>query len=252
MILVKILVLKKDRIISTTLPNTVYGDFQIKDIDESGNQIDLLTIREVNGNWVLTNTTETAIIVNRQKVFAVNLSDYFCCEILSRKNSDPYLLYCLPTYERTTLFGVNAPSILIGNGNSDIIYQNALLGNFNVNIFYDKAWYIEVLNDSKYIYLNNKAVKKERLYNGDVIFILGLRIVVLGNFMLINNPFNMVNLNSQKLRQMNLSDVSEQGEIEEELDIYSEDDYFFRNPRFKRNLVEEKFNIDYYFSNAYF
>ena len=240
----KILVLKRDRIISTTLPNTVYGDFQIKDIDESGNQIDLLTIREVKGRWVLSNTPETEIIVNRQKVFAINLSDYFCCEILSRKSDYPYLLYCLPTFERTTLFQINDASILIGNNNSDIVYQNNLLGNFNVNIFYDKAWFIEVINDSKYIYLNNKSVKKERLYNGDVIFILGLRIVVLGNFMIMNNPFNMVKLNSQKLRQMNLADVTELSEFEEELDIYSEDDYFFRNPRFKRNVTEEKFNID--------
>ena len=231
----KILVLKKDRIITTTLPNTVYGDFQIKDFDSNGNQIDLLTIREQNGKWVLTNTEDTAIIVNNQKVYSVNLSDYFNCEILTRKSDYKYVLYCLPTFENTTLFQVTDASILIGNNNSDINYQNNYLGNFNVNIRYDNAWYIEVLNDSKFIYLNNKSVTKERLYNGDVIFILGLRIVVLGNFMIVNNPFNQVRVNNQKLKPINLSDVVEQREVEEELDIYNEEDYFFRNPRFKRN-----------------
>ena len=240
----KILVLKKDRIISTILPNTVYGDFQIKDIDESGNEVDLLTIREVKGKWVLSNTNETEIIVNRQKVFSVNLSDYFCCEILSNKSNYPYLLYCLPTFEHTTLFQITDANFIIGNSNSDINYPNKLLGNFNVNIFYDQAWYIEVLNESKYVYLNNKSVTKERLYNGDVIFILGLRIVVLGNFLMMNNPLNMARINNQKLKQMNLMDTFEQSEVEEDLNIYSEDDYFFRNPRFKRNLLEEKFNID--------
>ena len=240
----KILILKKERIIPTILPNTIYGDFQIKDFDENGNQIDLLTIREENSKWVLNGTEETDIIMNNQKVFSVSLSDYFCCEIKTRKNDYNYYLYCLPSYENTTLYQVTDASILIGNNNSDIIFQNNLLGNYNVNIHYDKAWYIEVLNDTKYVYLNNKSVIKDRLYNGDVIFIFGLRIVVLGNFMIINNPFNMVRVNNQKLKQINLVDISEQSEIEEELDIYSEDDYFFRNPRFKRNLVDEKFSID--------
>ena len=183
----KILVLKEDKIISTTLPNTIYGDFQIKDVDASGNSKDLLTIREQNGRWVLNNTEDTEIIVNRQKVYSVFLSDYFCCEIRNKQSNYNYLLYCLPTFEKTNLFQVMDANILIGNTNADILYQNPILGNFNVNIHYDNAWYIEVLNNTKYVYLNNKSVTKERLYNGDVIFILGLRIVVLGNFMLINN-----------------------------------------------------------------
>ena len=88
----KILVLKKERIITTTLPNTVYGDFQIVDVDNNGNQIDLITIKEQNGKWVLTNTEDTQVIVNNQKVFSVNLFDYFSCEILYRKSDYKYIL----------------------------------------------------------------------------------------------------------------------------------------------------------------
>ncbi|MBR3661175.1 MAG: type VII secretion protein EssC [Bacilli bacterium] len=240
----KILVLKKDKMISTTLPNTIYGDFQIKDIDESGNFEELLTIREYNGRWVLTNTNDTDIIVNGNKVYSVFLANYFCCEIINKKLNNKYLLYCLPNFEVTNLFQVNDASILIGNQNSDIIYQNPLLGNYNINIYYDKAWFIEVLNEGEYVYLNGKSVTKERLYNGDIIFVLGLRIVVLGNFMIINNPLNMVKINNQKLKIFNLMEVANQSEVEEDSDIYKEDDYFFRNPRFKRNLLNENFTID--------
>ena len=49
----KILILKKERVITTTLPNTIYGDFQIVDIDDNGNQVDLITIKESNGKWLL-------------------------------------------------------------------------------------------------------------------------------------------------------------------------------------------------------
>ena len=240
----KILVLKKERIITTTLPNTIYGDFQIVDVDNNGNQVDLITIKEQNGKWVLTNTDDTQVIVNNQKVASVCLFDYFSCEILYRKSDYKYILYCLPTYENTTLYQVTDANIVIGNKNADVLYENNFLGNYNVRIYYDNAWYIEVLNDTNFIYLNNKSVKKERLYNGDVIFIVGLRIVVLGNFMIINNFNNMVRLNAQKFKAIRLSEVNIQGEIEEEIEIYDEEDYFFRNPRFKRNIQEEKYSID--------
>ncbi len=240
----KILVLKKDRIITTTLPNTIYGDFQIKDSDNNGNLINLITIRENNGKWVLSNTEDTAIIVNQNRVNSINLVDYFSCEILTRKSEYKYILYCIPSFDPTTLYQVMDASIVIGNKNSDIYYESSYLGDYNVRIFYDNAWYIETLTDTDLIYLNNKSVKKERLYNGDVIFILGLRIVVLGNFMIINNPMSSVRINNQKLKPIFLNDVSLEKEIEEEVDIYNEEDYFFRTPRFKRNIKDEQFNID--------
>ena len=124
----KILILKKERIITTTLPNTIYGDFQIVDIDENGNQVDLITIRENEGRWLLTNTTDTAIIVNNQRVSSVTLADYFSCEILYRKSDYTYILYCLPTFDKTILFNVLDASILVSNQNqADIYYQNEYL-----------------------------------------------------------------------------------------------------------------------------
>ena len=216
----KILILKKERIITTSLPNNVYGDFQIVDIDENGNQVDLITIKEQNGKWLLTNTNDTSIIVNNAPVGSIYLTDYFSCEILYRKSDYKYILYCLPTFDKTTLYNVVDANITIGNSNSDIVYSNDFLKSFNVKIYYDNAWYIEVLTDTYLVYLNNKSVQKERLFNGDVIFILGLRIVVLGNYMIINNPYNMVKINANKLKIINLGVASSKNEIDEELYIY--------------------------------
>ena len=120
----KILVLKKERIITTSLPNNIYGDFQIIDVLENGNQIDLITIKEQDGKWLLTNTVDTSIIVNNNPVNSVFLTDYFSCEILYRKSDYKYILYCLPTYDKTTLYNVVDANITIGNSNSDITYVN--------------------------------------------------------------------------------------------------------------------------------
>ena len=240
----KILILKKDRIITTTLPNSVYGDFQITDVDSNGNPMDLITIKENHGKWLLTDNQDISIIINNQKVSDTVLEDYVSCEILHRKSDYKYILYCLPTFENTSLYQVMDANILIGSNNADISYNNSYLDPYHVNVYYDNAWYMEVETDTYLVYLNNKSVKKERLFNGDVIFILGLRIVVLGNFLIINNPAGVVSVNNQKLRIIRLNEIIPQNEIEEELEVYGEEDYFFRNPRFKRNIKEEKFSID--------
>ena len=75
------IILKKERIITTSLPNNIYGDFQIVDLDENGNQVDLITIKEQNGKWLLTNTNDTSIIVNNNPVGSIYLTDYFSCII---------------------------------------------------------------------------------------------------------------------------------------------------------------------------
>ena len=97
----------------------------------------------------------------------------------------------MPTYDKTTLYNIVDANITIGNSNSDITYVNDYLRSFNVKIYYDNAWYIEVFSDTYLVYRNNKSITKERLFNGDVIFIMGLRIVVLGNYMMKNLKFMM-------------------------------------------------------------
>ena len=144
----KILILKKERIITTSLPNNIYGDFQIVDLDENGNQVDLITIKEQNGKWLLTNTNDTSIIVNNNPVGSIYLTDYFSCEILYRKSDYKYILYCLPTFDKTTLYNVVDANITIGNSNADIVYYNDFLKTFNIRIYYDNAWYIEVITDT--------------------------------------------------------------------------------------------------------
>ena len=50
------------------------------------------------------------------------------------------------------------------------------------------------------------------------------------------------NLKDLGLDSLDLAEVLM--EIEEELNIYDEEDFFFRTPRFKRNVISEKFHID--------
>ena len=183
----KILILKKERIITTTLPNNIYGDFQIVDVDSNGNQVDLITIRENNGKWLLNNTVDTAIIVNNQSVSSIELADYFSCEILYRKSDYKYILYCLPTYDNTTLFNVLDASILISNSNqADIFYQNSFLKTFDtqrervVTVYgangepireFKGTYNVEIFNDEYLVIMNQNTRERVNVYGGSTIVI---------------------------------------------------------------------------------
>lgn len=86
-----------------------------------------------------------------------------------------------------------------------------------------------------------------RLNHGDVIFIMGVKIIVLGNMLIYNNPLESVTYNNNLPahpieREENPKVVTT--EEEEETKLYTENDYFIRSPRFMEVIEKENFILD--------
>ena len=109
-----------------------------------------------------------------------------------------YILLCEPIYQRNfiQIKTQNFQEITIGKSlNCDIIYNNSLISEKQAKIFYSNGKLMLENYDTNYgIFLNGTPVsnKVKLLFNGDIIFIMGLRIVVIGNNFFITNPFNRV------------------------------------------------------------
>ncbi len=94
-------------------------------------------------------------------------------------------------------------------------------------------------------FLNNCKTKKHYLYNGDVIFIKGTKLIFMGKYIRICGikPLS-INLN---IYQKNLTDMSKYvplNESEKYISLYDEDDLFFHTPQLKFNIKEAVINID--------
>ena len=180
------------------------------------------------------------------------LKEYETYYISVGKNQEVYILYCSPVYEKNFFqFNIQkTQEILIGNSErANIIYKNPLVNNIHARMFsYDGIWKIENLDYKTGVFVNGKAVTNDAqvLQNGDVIFLLGLKIIKLGNSLLMNNPNGSVTYSKQtmlltKPMEYNMQNVKA---IDEESDTEEEIKYFSRAPRITKLIEKETVKID--------
>lgn len=254
----------KKSINKTILPMTPQGSYWITD----ANNKKMINIEENCGNWQITSNSLFQII-NPQNVKLKNdeiavISDEFAVikRVLLKKDgmyfitlantNDIYLLYCTDVYDKETIHLdiKNFAKITIGrNPECDISYDNVLLSKEHAYLFYEnKKWKIKNLDQKLGVFVNNVQIYDEErtLENGDIIFIVGLKLIFMGNGFFINNPSGKVkyllralllNKNSQKI-------INQEDDSNEEIELYSEKDYFSRAPRIVDKIEREKIEID--------
>ena len=247
-------VIDKSRLISFTLPLKVYGSYWVTDIDDDNQEKKIINIQEEDGKWVAFSNKSVSIVVDDKTVSKIVLEPY-SFSLLKLKNQDGYLiLYTAPLNDETkkTFTVLNDCTISIGSdSNNTIYYRNRLTSPNHIKLYYkNNNWLIEDLNSQNGTFVNNKVIKTGitlSLNHGDIIFIMGLKLIVLGNTITINNPLNSISVNT--------SDFKEKIELQKRIDVftdeddlettlYDENDYFVRLPRFTEVLETRNFKID--------
>ena len=243
--------IKKDRIYSVTLPLNVNGTYWVSDVDKNGNERNLINIDERNGEWVLKSNAENKVIEEDRIIDEIVLKDYTFHYVQIEKE-EIALLYCAPVYETNTvqLEVRNGSQILIGkNQLCKIIYNLPTVNDEHAKItFVNNVWQIEDLNSKFGTYVNGERLTGARvLEHGDIVFITGLKIIILGNTIISNNPFGRVKYSSDVFIMYQKPTVQLEEANEEknnELEVYEESDYFNRSPRFRTVIEREEMTID--------
>ena len=251
----------KNGIHKLRLPQNPIGNYWVK--DENGNK--LVNIEGKDDSWqVVTgkyikainpkslNIENDEIKINRDLQVVVDriiLKEYNMYGICIGNIENFYIIYCAPAYEDDYYhFDIrNTNEIYIGKSiKNDIIYDNKLVANTHARIFYIKdKWVIENFDKKFGTFINNKNIenKSQPLKNGDIIYIMGLKIVIMGDSIFVNHPSQNVKFNTNRLvlnnRENNEFQRIETIEGNEEKKLYRENDYFKRSPRLI-NLIEEK------------
>jgi len=101
------------------------------------------------------------------------------------------------------------------------------------------------------LFVNNTSVYKDSrvLYNGDVIYIMGLKIIIMKNSIYVNNPQENVTFNNNYFAISKVkNDFPEINNIQinddEEIELYNESDYYSRAPRITKIIEKERVKID--------
>ncbi len=243
--------IKKERIYSVTLPLSINGTYWVCDRDKNGNERKLVSIEEQNGQWVLKSNNDNKVVEEDKIINEVVLTDYSFHYIQIEKE-EVALLYCCPVYDENNIqIEVrNSGEFLIGKSQlCKIIFNLPTVSEEHAKLVYSNGnWSITDLNSKFGTYVNNERVIGTRnLEHGDIIFITGLKIIVLGNFLITNNPFDRAKYSGDIFTLYNKPNVPIEPTDEEknnELEVYEENDFFFRSPRFRTIIEKEEMVID--------
>lgn len=89
------------------------------------------------------------------------------------------------------------------NSDNMIIYPQANVSRYHASIHWNgSSWFVKDLDSTNGVYVNGKRVKQKMLQLGDIIFIMGLTIIVGTNYFSLNNANGRVTINTPHIRQI--------------------------------------------------
>ena len=249
----KVLLIKNNRLYNYILPKEVKDNFWITDIDSFDNARNLINIEAVEGRWALTSNYDTHIMSSSGTLKQVYLEEYQFYTIKNDSEKNYYYLYAISDVEKTyKAYNVaTSASFLIGQAqNNNIIYRNPLVSDIHAKLDYNNGlWQIADNNTSTGVYVNDQKINKVAFLSyGDVIFISGLKIIVMRGFLLINDINGNVKVNSQfvTLKDDIHYQITDTEVKDEDLNrnLYAKEEYFYRSPRFIEDIVKEQVTFD--------
>ena len=251
MIFVIVRLIKKSKIYNFTLPTKVAGNYWITDNDYLGNARNLINVEEDDGNWKIKSDFETKIMNGDQEVDSAILQEYGVYFLKINTDNEYVILYCSPSIEKNTtkLRLKSQGEITIGSdANADISYFYPLVTKQHARLIYNgNTWVIQDLNSKYGTYVNNVAVTTQVLEYGDVVFVMGLKIIVMKESIIMNTMGSSITFN-KSIFEPELPLIQRQTEEdnpdEETIEFFKEEDYFYRAPRFKTRIEEVNIGID--------
>ena len=253
------------------LPRTPEGNYWIS--DKSGKtERKLVNIEGKEGKWQIT-SDEFVKIINPKAVYigeditkVCERKDKIIDKIVLREDAlygicfensnDMFLLYCSPVYDNTFKrldIKDTTREISIGKSTENTIeYTNPFVANKHARIYLEKEkWMIENFDNKYGTFVNDEAIIDPRyLKSGDIIYIVGLKIIVIGDCLYVNNLMRNVIFDLKYLELNNIENrvnpekINGKNNSQENDDIYSEDEFFSRAPRITNMIETEKMKID--------
>lgn len=237
---------EKDRIISVTLPQKVVGRYWIND-DIDGEVCHVLAIEAIDGAWAAVNTRSIQVLDEdgkAEKYTKLEPLSFHTAIVTGRK--EPYLLFTEPVTADRQMFQKYRLStntvITIGRAQDNVIsYENEFVSGHHCRLFFQNGyWVVEDLDSANGVYVNQNLLDKASLLPGDIVFIMGLKLVLGKDFVAMNAPDSKVSVDSKVLPPYEQPPAVKDGE--EDADTARE--YFCRSPRFKDVIRTVQFRVE--------
>ncbi len=182
-----------------------------------------------------------------------NLKLYQTHTIVSKRTRETYYVVGTESYykERTVL---KAPrDFLVGSSEiCDIYCRQEHSNKETLKLSLTMYGWIAETKSSNFFASRERIVGKKKLSCGDYIFYFGLKIILLNNAIIINSPTDKIKigpkLSPTKIDYASAGETKDAGrkdqDIDQDLPFFSEDDYYYKSPRFNYLIDTTKVTID--------
>ncbi len=239
--------IKAKQMFSLTLPEKVKGQYWLSDIDDLGNHRQLISIEAINKVWTVKSNKFVSVLDSQNQ--PVEVAEIQPMSFLSLKyyNSDERIILFAESIEpsRQTFSKIlmcQADQLIIGrNNDSNLYYANRFVSGKHAQLVFDgNRWSIYDLQSTNGTYVNGFRVESANLSAGDMIYIMGLKIVVGSNYFAVNNPDGQLVLQANSMMQYQPQPIEPaKGDFE-----LPERERFYRSPRFYREIEHSVIKID--------
>ena len=229
------------------LPTQVSGSYSFS--ENQSEDIKLMQVEALENKWILSPIDDSLLIFNNESRESIELQENEFYVL--KRDGETYLLLACSSFEA-------GYKIYSFDDKIDLLIGNTDECNLRYNCPYINSLVAEIIKvDSSLclassmetlVYINNEALttKQTTLKSGDIINIFGLKIIVLNNSLLINEPYHGITINAassgvtvQKIE----TDKYENTEVKE-IDLYDKKDYFSKSPRIRRIIEDKELKID--------
>lgn len=248
----KLTLLSQHELNSLVLPDKHAGHYWVRGRNAAGKMTDLLAVEALRptepggaSQWIMKSNRRFKILDRDNQVLqSVRLDPLELYRIQSAEGNLKFVLYTEPPSDdrkRYAGYELTRPQVTltIGREESDLIFANQFVSASHAELtFSHGAISIRDLGSANLTFVNGKAVKQGMLKTGDVIFIMGLQIVVTGHHLFLNNPDGKVQIECDGLRPFHPQPIIPASFDTEGDDDYEDlpDEYYFRAPRFKHDV----------------
>ncbi|TDL71159.1 type VII secretion protein EssC [Rhodococcus qingshengii] len=240
--------INKASINSITLPEKIRGQYWIYDSNDRSKK--LIGIEGINGEWILKSNKYVKVMNHSGKpIRNTVLSPLSIYNLDTQEQDNKTIVFIEPSTDDRQTFTKylvdKDTDITIGRTDkNDVILNNQFVSASHAKLsFRNGKWSITDLNSTNGTFVDSYRVKSRDLTIGDMIYIMGYKMIVGSFFVALNNPDRTLSLRSNFLKPfINQKSVAPDDE-EEEYEAPATD-YFYRSPRFKRDVEKAVIKID--------
>jgi len=242
--------LKENVLYTCVLPERQKGQYWVTQINDDGYEERVIGVEGIEGKWILkSNKHATLIDQNHIRIKELQLEPLAFYGLTLNRTNERAWLYTEPvTDDRKHFVKFQLPSegkLVIGRAAiCDMCYTNLYTSSQHAElVFSHNEITIQDLNSSNGTFVNGTRVQHKLLVPGDIIYIMGLKIIIGKGFISVNNPDGQLTYNRSLLHPF-AKPGAVRSEDDDAWDDEIETDFFYRSPRFKREIESTEFKID--------